>query len=501
MPDRDALMPVQLLDYADSIRREVAPRITLKRKSALGQFMTPASVARFMASLFPPSSLDNCVLLDAGAGVGSLSSAFLDRWMRRDGFRFRRAEIEAYEIDQELGVYLSSALSNYAKCLPLTFRIHSTDFIESVALQSLTPGHVTHAILNPPYKKISSESNHRLILRQVGIETVNLYSAFVALALDRLAPGGQLVAIIPRSFCNGPYYRPFREFLLKRASLRHLHLFASRSKAFKDDDVLQENVIILLERGGNQGDVTVSNSTDDTFQDLATLHHPFNRIVFPDDPERFIHVPTSLGHNAIELAKGFRTTLSDLAIGVSTGPVVDFRLQHYIEPYPSKGTVPLLYPGHFNGQCTTWPKEGIKRGNAIRLTDDTRKWLFPNGFYTVVRRFSSKEETRRIVASVVTPDTFSGAEFLAFENHLNVFHEGKHGMPEHLAYGLAAYLNTTAVDESFRRFNGHTQVNATDLRLMKYPGREALATLGKWAKKQPSLSQTSIDDELKKLAE
>jgi type I restriction-modification system DNA methylase subunit len=62
-------MPVQLLNHADAIRREVAPGIALKRKSALGQFFTPAPIARFMASLFPPSSLQECVLLDAGAGV------------------------------------------------------------------------------------------------------------------------------------------------------------------------------------------------------------------------------------------------------------------------------------------------------------------------------------------------------------------------------------------------------------------------------------------------
>jgi hypothetical protein len=99
----------------------------------------------------------------------------------------------------------------------------------------------THAILNPPYKKIGSNSRYRLLLRQVGIETVNLYSAFVALAVAQAAPGAQIVAIIPRSFCNGPYYRPFRSFILERATIRHMHLFESRSKAFKDDAVLQEN--------------------------------------------------------------------------------------------------------------------------------------------------------------------------------------------------------------------------------------------------------------------
>ena len=59
--------------------------------------------------------------------------------------------------------------------------------------------------------------------------------------------------------------------------------------------MLQENIIIRLERDGRQGDVTVSNSTDDSFADLSTHEHPFDRIVFPDDPEHFIHVPTSLG--------------------------------------------------------------------------------------------------------------------------------------------------------------------------------------------------------------
>ncbi len=244
---------IQLLDHADSLRRAVAPGIALKRKSALGQFMTPAPVARFMASLFPPSTLETCALLDPGAGVGALSCAFLDRWAGGNGFGFRKVEIEAYEIDATLREHLSATLGSYAEHLPVSWRISSDDFIEAAALQSMAPRRFTHAILNPPYKKINSLSAHRLILRQVGIETVNLYAAFAALALSLMKTGGQMVAIIPRSFCNGPYYRPFREFLLRRAALRHMHLFASRNKAFKDDDVLQENIIIHIECGGRSG--------------------------------------------------------------------------------------------------------------------------------------------------------------------------------------------------------------------------------------------------------
>lgn len=413
--------------------------------------------------------------------------------------------VDAFELDHDLIDDLSKTLNKYNGNGDLSVNIQGEDFIhcavESLAgnLFSSPMEHFTHAILNPPYKKLNSNSPHRLALRRVGIETVNLYSAFVALAVALAAQGGQIVAIIPRSFCNGPYYRPFRDFILERTAIRHIHLFDSRSKAFKDDDVLQENIIIRLERGAQQESVTVSTSADDSFSDLAAHEHPFDRIVFPHDPERFIHVPTSSEHDAIELFPAIRCTLSDLGIKVSTGPVVDFRLKAHLRDMPGPGTVPLLYPGHFSSIGTTWPIENTKKSNAIARNADTERWLYPSGYYCVVRRFSSKEEKRRIVASTVEPRAFGDAPLLGFENHLNLFHENKHGLPEPLARGLAVFLNTTAVDESFRRFSGHTQVNATDLRLMKYPSRAALIELGEWAASQGTLSQDQIDARLEAL--
>jgi adenine-specific DNA-methyltransferase len=496
----DNHLPIQLLDKADSVRRAVAPRLSPKRKSALGQFMTPSPVAGFMASLFPPASSPTCDLLDAGAGVGALSCAFLDRWAAGDDFNFQSIAVESFEIDPLLRSHLETTLAGYAERLPLTYQAFGGDFIWEAARKSVQGSRpFTHAILNPPYKKIGSASEHRLILRKLGIETVNLYSAFVALAISLMKSGGQLVAIIPRSFCNGTYYRPFRDFLLSRAAIKHIHLFGSRSTAFKDDDVLQENVIIRLERRGEQGNVTISTSTDETFADIETHEHPFESIVHPGDPERFIHVPTSLEQNVLDSFPAIDFSLEQIGVAVSTGPVVDFRLETHIRQRPTSSTVPLLYPGHLTGGGTQWPKDGMKRGNAILLNAATEKWLYPNGFYAVTRRFSAKEERRRLVASVVRPDAFPEVRMLGFENHLNVFHEKRAGLSEYLAYGLAAYLNTTAVDDHFRRFNGHTQVNATDLRLIKYPRRAALISLGTWARGQAQLTQSMLDETLAKL--
>lgn len=475
-----------MLSEIEQARLRLSTDTDAKKKSQFGQFLTPAGTAAFMAGLFPPAD-GICHLLDAGAGIGSLAAAFLERW-RSGGLRFQRVELDAFEIDGSLHAELARTLSKYRND-KFSATVHGEDFIHA-AVDALSGGlfatslpRYSHAILNPPYKKVGSNSAHRLALRRVGIETVNLYSAFVSLTVAQAAPGGQIVAIIPRSFCNGPYYRPFRNFILERTAISHIHLFESRSKAFKDDAVLQENIIIRLERGGRQGPVTVSTSTDDTFSDLVSHEHPFERIVFPDNSERFIHVPTSPDKNVIELSPTIRYTLADLGIKVSTGPVVDFRLREHLRDMPAgPSTVPLLYPSHFASGGTTWPLvEGMKKPNAIERNADTEKWLYPNGFYCVVRRFSSKEETRRIVASVVEPGAFGDVAVLAFENHLNVFHDSRHGLPQALVHGLAVFLSTTAVDEAFRRFNGHTQVNATDLTLMKYPSRDVLTQLGQWA--------------------
>lgn len=482
-----------MLETSESLRHEVASGTAREHKSALGQFMTPATTARFMAGLFHPSPDGAFDLLDAGAGLGALASAALDRWQRGE-LGSGKASVVAHELDPAMREHLEPLLATYASRAGVRARVVGGDYIEH-ACAAIAGGAqmFSHAILNPPYKKMGAHSVHRDMLRGAGIEVVNYYAAFVALALAQVRHGGELVAIIPRSFCNGPYYRTFRDFLLRHSALRRLHLFDSRTQAFRDDGVLQENVILLLEKGGKQRDVQVSASADDTFTDARERSVPFGEIVLGADTERFIRIPTTEAEDPIDRALNISCSLTDLGISVSTGPVVDFRMKDHLRAMPSRSTVPLLYPAHFSGTSVSWPIEGMKKPNAIERNNETERWFFDGGFYTVVRRFSSKEERRRVVASVVRPTDFGSPPRIAFENHLNVFHSKKRGLSEHFAAGLAAYLNSTAVDTHVRLFSGHTQVNATDLRGMRFPSSDTLTELGKWATKQKGFNQSTLD--------
>lgn len=175
-------------------------------------------------------------------------------------------------------------------------------------------------IANPPYRKIQARSAHRLLVRKLGLETSNLYTCFLACAIALCKPGAQPVAIIPRSWMNGPYFLPFR------------------------------------------------------------------------------------------------------------------------------------------------------------------RWLMPNGCHVVLRRFTSKKKKRRVVPYLLEQRALAGA-LVGFENHLNVIHRERHGLDPAVVRALVAYLNSPAVDEYFRTFSGHTQVNATDLRRLRYARMVRLRKLGRDGKR------------------
>lgn len=472
---------------SEKARRIASAELDPERRATLGQFMTPGPIADFMASLFRTWPRD-ISLLEPGAGVGALAEAFGRAYRKHhpDG----SLSITAYEIEESLAAYLGQHLHALEEGGGIRTEVVPRDFIrESSFASSFGAQRFTHVIMNPPYKKIGAQSEYRRLLSSIGVETGNLYTAFLALAVQLTRDGGELVAIIPRSFCNGMYFRPFRNWLLERVAITQIHVFESRSKAFGDDDVLQENIIVRLEKGATQGPVVVSTSDGGTFDTYAERTLPFDAIVKPDDRERYIHIPTFEIQAHPEL---FAKTLKELGLDVATGPVVDFRLREHSLPMPADDSVPLLYAHHFSKGALVWPREH-RKPNAIVLNDATRKWLMPRGWYTITKRFSSKEEKRRLVAYVVDPEKLPH-ELWGFENHLNVIHSKKAGIEPDLARGLALYLNSTIVDQHFRNFSGHTQVNATDLRTMQFPEKKTLLRFGKWAARQRDLRQEKIDE-------
>ncbi len=477
------------LSRVDLLRLDAARRLKRSHRGEFGQFFTPAPVAQLIASFAAPTCED-IRLLDPGAGVGSLTMALVADLVGRRS-RPRSISVTAYEVEPLLVDYLREtmdACKSACEQADVAFRAEVVEgnFIAAAVEQLKDQPLWTSArqafncaILNPPYSKINSNSVTRRALRSVGIETSNLYTAFLWLAARMLETHGEIIAITPRSFCNGPYFRPFRRAFLHEFSLRRVHVFGSRKSAFRDDSVLQENIIFRAKKSPNDsGPTVISSSHDIDDQDVTILEVSPTRLVHADDQDKVIHLGLDgLDELVRQHIDDFEATLPDLDLEVSTGRVVDFRSRPFLSGNASRNSVPLIFPEHCRSGGVDWPRKG-KKPDYIADDPATQELLVPTGNYVLVKRFSAKEERRRVSAAICRNDCLPGRS-LAFENHLNYFHRRGGGLPIDLAKGLTAYLNSTLVDAYFRQFSGHTQINAADLRALKYPAAQALERVGR----------------------
>ena len=477
------------LHRVDTFRLDANRQLDPHQKIELGQFLTPMPIARLMASMLECHE-SIISLLDPCAGVGSLFAASVAELCLRTNPP-KEIRITAYEIDATLAAYLPDTLKlceEMCRHVGILFigEIRQIDFIENsvhdttVNLFTQTPPlSFNCVVLNSPYRKISSNSKLSKMLQLNGVKTTNLYMGFVLLCMRLLSENGGMVAITPRSFCSGSYFKSFRKSLIRTMTLKRLHLFESRQNTFQEDEVLQETMILSAAKASSVPETVLVTSTHgptDSF--IVTREVPYDEVISPDDSEFCIRIVSDEGGKQItqRMAKQ-PTRLDDLGISVSTGRVVDFRAQNFLRMLPEEGTVPLIYPTHISSGQVVWPKPEARKPNAIVVSDQSSDLLVPNETYVLVRRFSAKEEKRRVVAVLYEPH-HCAATHVGFENHLNYFHHNLQGLPPLLAKGLTAFLNSTFVDMYLRLFNGHTQVNATDLRNIHYPTREQLEALG-----------------------
>ena len=461
----------------------VGETLHASRRAELGQFFTPSRAAALIAAMprLPTSGILR--VLDPGAGVGSLTAALIARVLA-EAPRLS-IEVVAVDIAPTVTPYLEETLADCREVAAsvgthVTATAITGDLITETTGFGRLIGPLSSpfdlVIMNPPYRKLALGSIERAALVSDGVDCPNLYCAFLAVGVLALKPEGQLVAITPRSFANGPYFEEFRRFFLARMTLDRLHVFESRSTVFADSDVLQENIVFCATHSTRQGNVMLSMSRGHT-DEASSRTTAYSDIVKPDDPGQFIHIPiTDEDRRITEIFRQLPCTLPQLQLQASTGKVVDFRAAQYLLQAPTDESVPLIYPGNLRDGRVQWPL-AIRKAQALVNCAATAKLMLPAERYVLLKRFSSKEERRRVVAVVC--DTAEISESLVgFENHLNVFHCQERGLEELLARGLCLWLNSTVVDAFFRTFSGHTQVNATDLRSMRYPSRDQLIRLG-----------------------
>ncbi len=488
-PRLDIAKACEMLTEAQTAVSYHESATTPESRKAKGQFFTPSVVAEFMANMFCDIPTE-FRMLDAGAGVGTLTAAVCERIMNEPCRRIFHADL--YETDVESIPRLRHVLDACSDALVthghnFSYSILDKDFAFATTRQSLPlftdedePVQYDLAIMNPPYFKIGADSEHARAASQLGVVQPNIYSLFLAMAVECLRPNGELVAITPRSYCNGRYFRPFRQWLFQRVSLEQVHSFASRTETFKESQVLQESIITRFRKTLYPTEtVKITRSFGRDFSSVETQQVGRNRIIDNSCGDNLICIPETREDSAVvEVAESWSQRFADMGLRISTGPVVMFRTrQFHVDKLGVKATVPLFASHHIKRTGLYWPNQKPKWPEAFAATRDSRKHLVPRDNYLLVKRFTSKEERRRLTASAIFSDTVS-SEYVAFENHINYVRHAERSLSLSELCGLEAVFNSVILDRYFRSFSGNTQVNATEVRSMKFPDMETIASIG-----------------------
>lgn len=324
----------------------------------------------------------------------------------------------------------------------------------------------------------------------------NIYASFMAVVIACMRDSGQMITITPRSFTNGLYFRGFRAYLLTQAALELIHIFKHRDKVFKNGDssVLQENIICRFAKGKTADTITIrSSDCDASINNADEEKYSVDLIIDQSNDQRLIRIPESPYEASIlKQAETFATTFEGAGYFISTGPVVEHRSWHYItEDTYAKNTVPLYRPHNVTPLTVTWDGEH-KKDVSFKLDEKHEKHTLKNDTYVLLKRFSSKDEKRRLVAGVHIKGNHD-CEFIGFGNKTNYIGVSGDQLKAFEAYGIAAVFNSSFMDKYFRCISGNTQVNATEIRVMKFPSREQVKEIGRQAKKLKTYDVRDID--------
>lgn len=501
-------------EYADELGKQYSGTVEKEHKKKLGQYFTPKEVAAYMATFYKlPEGKTSIRILDPGCGLGILSCALCESLTEYG--QIREIYLVVFETDLELINLAHKALGYLQRWLQhkdvqFTYHLCANDFVlhnTSVLLGAAPDDTYDVAISNPPYFKISKDNPLREVTKTILSGQQNIYSIFVFLIVRLLRNQGTIIFISPRSFTSGGYFKTFRDFLFNNVTIENLHLFHSRKSVFKRDRVLQENVIFSgkkqppnfraqahLFEDLDEVDVFQSAGIDD-IQLRKFKKYQIADLVNLSSHQKIFHIPMSeRDENAISVFKKWNNSFCRSRIKISTGPVVSFRANGYVVKTKQKNTVPLLWLNNVFKMDLKWPINEIAEERPQYLVDieKTQSLLVDNQNMIIIRRFSSKDDSSKLIAAPFFKVDFRYKK-IGLENHVNYVYGQDEPLSVLCVWGISALLNSTLFDVYFRTFNGNINVSATELRDLPLPEMEIILKLGASVKKAKNMDQEKLD--------
>ncbi len=489
--------------YAERLSKYYSWQTEQDHKKEFGQFFTPVILSNFIAS-FATIVKNKIKILDPGCGTCILSCSLIEKLSKNE--KIKAIELTTYEIDPKLNIHTSvllSYLNDWLSKKNIQFKINqrSVDFINEnlQMIESSVNQNYDIIISNPPYFKISKDDERKNIFKSLSNGQLNIYAVFVAISANILSDKGELIFIIPRSFASGEYFKKFRELFFSKIQIERIHLFTSRKDAFKKDKVLQENLIISGKKVikiNHRKKIKLSQSHGlNDLDNSSVKEFQYSQLIDLNTQEKFLHLPNSNEQeDAMRIIKEQTNNLDNLGYKVSTGPIVYFRKTQFLQKEKKPDSVPLYWLDNVKKHLITHPMSGKSKEQFFKSTEKSNSVLIDNSNLVLVRRFSSKDDSSRLVAAIHLKRKYLKLKKIGIENKLNYITKKVGLLSTIEALGVCTLLNSSIYDEYFKTFNGNTQVSASELKKIPFPKTSVIEHIGKKVSRMKLYDQQKIDN-------
>ncbi|MCX7946038.1 MAG: hypothetical protein N2557_03590 [Hydrogenophilus sp.] len=360
-------------------------------RERLGQYFTPPSVVRLMLALgrlAPP-------ILEPAAGNGAFLAPLLDRYPPQ--------AIDAIECDPAIA-HPAARIGNYF---------------------ALDPSRRYRTIIgNPPYVRARwIDAETRRLWKQLAAIVdlplldgrANLAYYFIADAVRRLLPGGELIFIVPRDFLQATAAAPLNRYLLRHGAFTHLIDLGDR-RLFSQ--ALPNCVIFRYLKAASQGVVRVSQIPanaplpEDPSHLLTEERHLVERggqLYFPLHPH-----PLSLRHIAAVKVGG--VSGADAIFADPRHANRHFVCAHTVR---TGRTRPMYWPDPDHPPLWLLPHRPKLLARRVRRFDESNWWHWGRGYpLTDAPRIYVPVKTRAVRPFFLHPSPhFDGAVLALFPHN------------------------------------------------------------------------------------
>ncbi|MBI5726828.1 MAG: Eco57I restriction-modification methylase domain-containing protein [Ignavibacteriales bacterium] len=387
--------------YAYKLSLEAAKRNAPLARRLLGQYFTPYDTALGMSSKgsFDDETIDYVFVLDPGAGTGLLACLMVEQIAQ--WYPDIAIHLVCYEIDPAIFPYLQKSIEYLDKYIneiysPFSYELRNTDFIlkqahlfdKSLPSKDKCNTKYHYIIANPPFFKLNEEDPRYPRAKKICSGQPNIYQLFLHAAAAMLARDGQMIFLIPRSFCSGGRFAEFRRRLLKKIQINEIELYAANTIDFGEDCLAHESVIIKASRKKSSVEeyaIFYSFVSGTKEKDIAAYQIQYN------EKQNLLPMPQSAEDIAmLKSKKNPGQKLKKLGLEIKAGGVLRSEVQPYLtfETFAS-GTAPVLWynEGDTAGMLIKQGEEG--KPDYLLNIPETQHLFIPNKNYVFLRRYST----------------------------------------------------------------------------------------------------------------